>query len=128
MTDHEAIRDVMTRYCWHVDHAEWDSWLALFTLDASWGARGERAFEGRDAMMKLTNGLAKKYDPATSARHFTANLLIDLAGDRARLRTYLMTIQPSKEIVRLGEYDIDLVRRDGKWLMRRLEFSPSGAA
>ena len=38
MTDREQICELMSRYCWHVDHMEWDQWLDLFTLDASWAA------------------------------------------------------------------------------------------
>jgi 3-phenylpropionate/cinnamic acid dioxygenase small subunit len=124
MTDREEICEVMSRYCWHVDHSEWGEWLELFTEDASWRGGDFGPFAGRAAMTKLTKSL-EKLVRAHKARHVVACEIVDLAGERARLRCYVQVIQAATHLVRtLGEYQIDLARDAGRWRIGKLEFTP----
>jgi len=123
MSDREEICEVMSRYCWHVDHLEWDAWLDLFTMDASWRAGDFGPFVGREAMVELTGALEKLVRRA-KARHFIACEIVDVAGDTARMRAYILVAQAaSKLVTTLGEYEITLARADGRWRIRTLAFT-----
>jgi 3-phenylpropionate/cinnamic acid dioxygenase small subunit len=123
MTDREEICQIMSRYCWHVDHLEWNEWLDLFTQDASWRAGEFGPFEGREAMTKLTRSL-EKLVLARKARHFVACEIVDIDGEAARLRTYIMVVAAAtQKMTTLGEYEISVAKRDGRWRIRKLEFT-----
>jgi hypothetical protein len=123
MSDREEICEVMSRYCWHVDHLEWDAWLDLFTMDASWQAGDFGPFVGREAMIELTGALEKLVRRA-KARHFIACEIVDVAGETARMRAYILVAQAaSKLVTTLGEYEITLARADGRWRIRTLAFT-----
>jgi hypothetical protein len=123
MSDREEICEVMSRYCWHVDHLEWSDWLALFTEDASWRAGDFGPFVGREAMTKLTSSLEKLVRNA-KGRHFVGCEIVDVEGDAARLRAYIIVPQAASKLVNtLGEYDIRLAKQAGRWRIRTLEFT-----
>lgn len=123
MTDREEICELMSRYCWHVDHLEWDAWLDLFTLDASWGAGDFGPFVGREAMTKLTRSLEKLVRRA-KARHFVACEVVDVAGETGRMRCYILVSQAAtKQVGTLGEYQITVARQAGRWKISTLEFT-----
>jgi hypothetical protein len=123
MSDREEICEVMSRYCWHVDHLEWDAWLDLFTADASWRAGEFGPFVGREAMTKLTRSL-EKLVRAHKARHFVACEIVDVKGEAARLRSYILVAQAASRLVStLGEYEIALAKDAGRWRIRTLEFT-----
>ena len=131
MTDREEICELMSRYCWHVDHLQWDQWLDLFTMDAIWGAGDFGPFKGREAMIKLTRSLEKLVKQGVS-RHYIANEVIELDGDKGTLRAYIMVVSAETQLVKtLGEYEITVARAGGRWLIRTLDFfriSPARAA
>lgn len=127
--DREAIRETMARYCWHVDRAEWESWLGLFTPDGSWGAEGARPFEGGDALRKLAAGLAKKRQTSPAGRHYVTNHWIEEADGEARLRCYALVAIPGAGTIRTaGEFEVVLVKFAGDWRIRSLRFHPVAAA
>jgi len=128
MTPEDEVREVMARYCWHVDHQQFPQWLALFAPDCAWGARGARLFEGSEAMAKLAAGLAKKAATGEPQRHFAANLLVEVDGDRATLRSYVAVIRISTgQAVTVGEYEVTLVKLDGRWKIQRMLFDAAAA-
>jgi hypothetical protein len=119
--DRDAIGEVMARYCWHVDHSEWEAWLDLFAPDGAWGARDQRAFEGRDALAKLAAGLAKKRVAGKSSRHFLANALIGREGGEAVYRSYFKVVSVETGLIEsIGEFYAQLAKRDGRWLIIQL--------
>jgi hypothetical protein len=123
MSDRDEICEAMSRYCWYVDHLEWAEWLDLFTTDASWRAGDFGPFVGREAMTKLTQSLEKLVKRA-KARHFVACEIVDVAGETARMRTYLMVAQAAtKQVSTLGEYEITLARQAGRWKLQTLAFN-----
>jgi 3-phenylpropionate/cinnamic acid dioxygenase small subunit len=122
MSDREEICELMSRYCWHVDHSEWDAWLNLFTLDASWGVKGAPPFVGREAMGKLAEHLAQLM-MQSPGRHVIACEIVDIRGDQARLRCYLLLFACGSARTRtIGEYDISLTKVDQRWTIHTLEF------
>ena len=46
LEDIEAIKKLKANYCLHVDHANEEGWVALFTEDAVWDSDKFGRFEG----------------------------------------------------------------------------------
>jgi len=125
MCAHCEIRAVMGRYCWHVDHDEWDEWLALFADDVSWGARGARPFEGRTSMEKVARGLAKRRVGAAPTRHVLTVAIIEVDGDQATASGYVVVVNlVTKEIATVGDVSIALAKLANRWRICRYEFDP----
>ena len=123
MTDREEICELISRYCWHVDHLEWPEWLDLFTQDASWRAGDFGPFVGREAMTKLTRSL-ENLVLASRSRHFAACEIVDLEGDSARMRSYILVAAAASQLVTtVGEYDILAAKDAGRWRIKTLEFT-----
>ena len=127
--DREAVRDLMARYAWHLDHGAWDEWRALFAPDGRWGSEGDRPFVGQDALGKLAENLTKRREGAPPSRHFIVGGWLSAVAGGARLRTYVAVMLPaSGEIKTVGEYDVTFVRAASGWRIRELLFVPVGAA
>jgi len=115
----------MAKYCWHVDHCEWDAWLALFADDVCWGAKGGRPFEGRESMEKVARGLAKRRVDAAPTRHLLTADLIQVAGDHATAKGYVVVVNvASKEIATVGDLDVAFTKLADRWRIQRYEFDP----
>ena len=50
LEDIEAIKKLKANYCLHVDHANEEGWVSLFTEDAVWESDKFGRFEGREAI------------------------------------------------------------------------------
>jgi uncharacterized protein (TIGR02246 family) len=125
-SDRDAIRELMFRYAWHLDHAEWDAWLALFAPDGTWGSEGARPFVGREALAKLAAGLAKRREGAPPTRHFIATGRLQPSEAGARLQTYVMVVAPAAATIKTtGEYDVAFVRDGADWRIHSLIFTPA---
>lgn len=115
----------MAKYCWHVDHGEWDEWLSLFADDVHWGAKGARPFEGRESMEKVARGLAKRKEGAAPTRHLLTADIIDVAGDHATAKGYVVVVNvATKEIATVGDLDIALTKLADRWRIQRYAFDP----
>lgn len=125
-TPSAAIAEVMSRYCWHVDRGEWSEWLALFADHAVWGMRDARPFEGREALTKLTAGLARQAADGPPTRHFTSNLLVEANDSTASLRAYAMVVDAtSGATITVGDYELELAAQADGWRITRMIFNPA---
>ena len=117
--DKDAIRELLARYCFHLDGGELEEMAALFVEDGVWDtAFGEgRGREGLKARVRAIRALATGPQPRRA--HLTTNIVIDLDGDRATARSNWTVIENHADGPRLssgGEYRDRLVKRDGRWL------------
>jgi hypothetical protein len=116
--DKDAIRELLSEYCFRMDDARYDALGALFTADGEWIARYARA-RGPAEIAAL---MARNIPPEPKRKHFIMNSLITLDGDRAAVRTsYLVVLQaagaglvPSVA----GTYEDRLVRTAEGWRFR----------
>jgi hypothetical protein len=117
--DKEAIRDLLSSYCFHTDRGNPDALAALFTEDCIWegGKFGRR--EGRRAVHEFAvKGAARE----TKFRHLTMNSIITVAGDKATARSYGYVLKlegtaaPAPFFA--GFYEDELVKVGGKWLFK----------
>jgi 3-phenylpropionate/cinnamic acid dioxygenase small subunit len=105
--DLDAIRDLLARYCLHLDCDEHDAWVALFTEDAVYEVYG-RAFAGHD-------GLRRRAAGAPGGLHLGGPPVIELDGDRARTRQNLLFVDRVTGDQRAAVYDDELIRTDAGW-------------
>ena len=129
MTDEEEIRQVMARYCFHVDRDESAPWVALFSDDASWQATDYGPFKGQAGIQKLASNLAKRHEASpVFRRHIISNEIISVDGDTARMRSYVTVILgDDRRISTVGDYEIELVKRGGQWRIHSLMFNNPAA-
>jgi hypothetical protein len=81
--DKEAIRELLSEYCFRMDDFRFAELGALFTEDGDWSARYARA-RGPAEIAAL---MARNIPAEPKRKHFIMNSLIRLDGDRASART-----------------------------------------
>lgn len=126
MSDHEAIRRVMTEYCFGTDTGDTERWLACFTDDIVWEGGAFGRFEGKEAGRAYHRGAG---DASLNYRHINANHVIDIDGDRAAVRSYVLVLDQTgaaPAIMFSGFYDDVLVRSGGQWLIRSRKLVADG--
>ena len=117
MDDLEAIRRLIADYCFHTDVSDVDRLLELFTEDFDFtGVFGD--FHGHDGMRALHARTADR--PKGTARHITTNTVIDLDGDTATARSYILVLSVEQTVtIRFsGGYYDRFVKKDGRWYFR----------
>jgi hypothetical protein len=119
MDDLAAIERLINVYNVVTDHGRWKELADCFTpegvfygaygswhMSRQWEAFGARS-EKRTAEMGPT-------------RHFVTNILTEVDGDRATSNSFVLVTRTTPDnrcIVSLtGEYEDELVKRDGQWL------------
>ena len=120
LMEREAVRELLARYCHYADSGDTERLLALFTGDAVLEMVGGMTFDGKAALRDLFERRAERNK---SLRHFTANEVIDLDGDRAAVMSYMQELHTAPDggpHLRLaGRYEDEVIRRDGRWLFCR---------
>lgn len=123
IADRLAITELLHRYAFAIDDADFESLAAVFTPDAvmefpGWGVR-----EGRPAIVELISGVVAELD---RTQHFLTNATVtSLDGDRATARSYVWAQHAldgtpgGDHFVLGGEYQDELVRLDGSWRVHR---------
>jgi uncharacterized protein (TIGR02246 family) len=117
--DLEEIRKLLARYCFTLDERDADGWAALFTEDGSFhGTLGEPLI-GREALRQITSRVPD------GVRHLTMNEVIEVEGDTATARAYVLVTRESPPIVSGGgTYEDTLSRTADGWRFSRRTFRP----
>ncbi|WP_233832770.1 nuclear transport factor 2 family protein [Paraburkholderia sp. ZP32-5] len=128
--DKDSIRELLARYCFLLDDYRLSEFAALFAADGTWSSRNGTA-TGPRAIEQLLTSLVPVPGPGTRRRHLTTNILIDLRGDTATVRSYFMVVRDSANgpaIAVAGRYEDEVVRVDGQWFFqsRRLSHDIAG--
>jgi hypothetical protein len=121
LEDKDAVREVLAEYCFRLDGGDFAGMAALFTADGTWDTAFGKA-EGGAAIAGLARDIRARADgERPRAIHLVTNVVIALAGDRARVRSNWTVVQNSPEGPKIGSggaYDDEMVRQDGRWLFR----------
>jgi 3-phenylpropionate/cinnamic acid dioxygenase small subunit len=115
--DHVAITDLLARYCLALDLDDVDSWVALFTPDASYEVYG-RSFEGHDGLRKMMEG-------APGGLHLGGPPVIEMVDpDHARTMQNLLFVDRASGASRSAVYTDELRRTADGWRIakRRCRF------
>lgn len=132
LLDLEAIRTVKARYCRFLDIKDWDSFIALFTLDAVMDVRED---SGNPPIQGHKSILDQVRFAVTHARtaHQVHSSEIDLRGDEAHVITAMQDrvvwdpgkspIPGAQSITGFGHYTERYVRQDSEWKIAYLKLT-----
>jgi uncharacterized protein (TIGR02246 family) len=121
LEEKDAIRELLARYCFHLDDGKFAEMAALFTEDGTWHTAFGKA-TGRAAIAEFAAGLrAHRSGVQPRAIHHVTNVVITLDGDSAKVRSNWTTVQNSPDGPKIGSggaYDDDLAKANGRWFFR----------
>lgn len=114
--DEAAIRRLLADYCYYTDASDLDRLCTLFTEDFAFtGVFGD--CHGHAAMREMHR--ARGAERIRAGRHLTLNSVIDLAGDEATGRSYIVVLGGGEQglsIMFAGAYADRYVKgADGQW-------------
>ena len=129
--DRAQIEDLMARYLFAIDYADWDAYVATFAPDgeltfASGTSKGREAI--RAAVTRFAEGIGRFYHTAdgkpAKLRHIILQSVIRVEGERAWARTQWLEMANHGEgdqpkIGTYGEYEDEMVKLDGRWLFAK---------
>ena len=118
MSNRDEISELLARYCFALDDGRFEDMAALFTEAGVW----ETAFgtgTGRPGIVAQARSISTEDRPRRV--HQTTNVVIDLDGDTATVRSNWMMFINSDAgpvIGSGGAYDDRLVKVDGRWMFK----------
>ncbi|MFO1313681.1 MAG: nuclear transport factor 2 family protein [Burkholderiales bacterium] len=116
--DRLAIDDLFVRYVCALDEGDVDALVDCFAEDGSLASPVAGVHKGHAAIRAFAQRFARYRASGAQLRHVISNLRIDVDGDRARARCYLvvfLTRNGETRVIPPGQYDCDLVRTGGGW-------------
>ncbi|MFV0463085.1 MAG: nuclear transport factor 2 family protein [Nostocoides sp.] len=123
LLDLRAIEQLKYDYCWAYDTADIDTLVDLFTTDAVCELGAFGTFTGTDAIRAGYASIMANTGIPGSRRHLPGNPQIDISGDRANGRWYLLdlrTEQGAAQPVRIVATYADTYARVGEvWRIAR---------
>jgi uncharacterized protein (TIGR02246 family) len=131
LEEKDAIRDLMSNYCFHVDNGEFDKFAALFTMDGSFDAGPQGKLQGREAIRKFIASVVPLRGEGPARKHCTMNHLISVNGSEARADSYIVVLREADGGIvasLAGRYEDLIVKQDGEWRfkMRKIHFDIAG--
>ena len=129
--DRAEIEDLMARYLFAIDYADWDAYVATFAEDgelefAAGTSKGHAAI--RAAVTRFSEGIGRFYHTAdgkpAKLRHIVLQTAIRVEGDRAWARSQWLEMAnhgPGDEpkIGTYGIYEDEFTKASGRWLIAR---------
>ncbi len=123
--DQFAIRELVARYNYAIDEGRPEEWVTTFVPDGTFESSALGAHSGAEALLAF----AKGYISAVSGRHCTSDFVIEVDGDDARSRCYLIAVNnAAAPIVSTTAVYEDVLRRtpDG-WRFVHRKVTPDTA-
>ncbi|MBV9249349.1 MAG: nuclear transport factor 2 family protein [Acetobacteraceae bacterium] len=123
LEEKDAIREVLARYCFHLDGGQFEQMAALFTEDGTWHTAFGVA-KGRAAIADLARKLRAGDPPPSRGVHLVTNIVIELNGDSARVSSNWIVAENSAEGPKVGSaggYADQMVKQEGRWLFQYRE-------
>ncbi len=116
VADHQEIRNLLAKYCLHLDLLEVEEWIGLFTEDCTYRVYG-KVWEGHDGIRRIAVGAPKglHLGGVTEIVSITPSGESDGTGDRAVTRHNLLFLEDGSPELRRCLYEDELVRQDGSW-------------
>jgi len=117
--DLEEIRKLLARYCFAVDERDADGWADLFTEDGVFNGILGEPLVGREALRQITSRVPE------GVHHLTMNEVIEVQGDSATARAYVLVTTGSPPIIAGGgTYKDTLSRTADGWRFSHRIFRP----
>lgn len=127
----EAIRDVLSAYCFYVDDGEFDKWADLFSEDAVFDAGPQGKTQGRAAIRDFIAKAVPLKGEGPARKHCTMNSMIQLNGTEAKVDSYIIVVREAEQGIMTslaGRYEDLLVKQDDTWRfkVRKIHFDITG--
>ena len=123
---HEAIRNLLGRYCEVMDAADWAALGALFDGAELAGPDGRVIAAGSDAVTAMYATGTRLYDGSPRTRHITANTIVEVDGGAATARSSYVVFQAvdgfALQPIITGRYVDAFTQIDGTWRFARRQF------
>jgi 3-phenylpropionate/cinnamic acid dioxygenase small subunit len=127
ISDRFEIQDLLTRYTVAIDQKDWSLLDTCFLPDAHLDYTSAGGIKG--SYPEVRAWLEKALAPFSMTVHYIGNTTLDLRGDEARARTYVLnpmgfpTPDGSLHIFTVGAYYVDRLTRtpDGWRIAERVE-------
>lgn len=123
--DRIAIRELMARYNFAIDFGDIEAYLACFTEEGGF-SNIYGSSKGQIALRRyISERTAERQE--LPLRHMATNIIIEVKGDRASAKCYLLLLQVTSEGLKLlttGAYKDELQKIGGAWRFshRKVEF------
>ena len=123
--DQLEIRELVARYNYAIDEGRPEEWVATFVSDGTFESTALGKHTGPEALLAFAQG----YSAAVTGRHCTSDFVIDVDGDEARSRCYLIAINnagtPAVSVTAV--YDDVLRRTPDGWRFVHRKVTPDTA-
>ena len=130
MADRDAISELLSRYAWAMDSANFDELRDVFAEDASFtihiaGADSIGPIDGRDAIVEFIGGTVGGQQD--QRRHVITNQRYEREGDGDAIVTTTLTLIVVAEgkltVQSTGIYRAEVVQQGGGWQIREFSIS-----
>src|SRR2546430_15931206 len=123
--DQFAIRELGARYNYAIDEGRAEEWVATFVPDGTFESSLLGTHTGAEALLAF----AKGYISAVSGRHCTSDFVIEVDGDDARSRCYLIAVNnAAAPIISATAVYEDVLRRTAEgWRFVHRKVTPDTA-
>lgn len=121
LKDREAIRELLSNYCWTIDNGKYEDFLELFMDDVvcDFGDLGHfsNKVEWRNFIYEGIPSISSRM------RHLIHNENAEIKGDEARGRSYFdfTGIHDEKSFVGGGHYEHQFVKVNGQWKFKEIK-------
>jgi uncharacterized protein (TIGR02246 family) len=137
--DRADITQLMWNYCRALDSLNAEAYASVYTEDGEFVSGGAIASsKGRDALKKIVTDVKKsqaeraaKGEKITPMHHIITNATIEFVDkDHVRYHSYWMTVfegvgrEVAPRVAAVGRGVDDIVRVNGKWLIRKRDVAP----
>ena len=127
----EAIRDVLSAYCFYVDDGKFDEWADLFSQDAVFDAGPQGKMQGRTAIKDFIAKAVPTQGEGPARKHCTMNSMIQVNGTEAKVDSYIIVVREADQGIMTslaGRYEDLLVKQGETWRfkVRKIHFDIAG--
>src|SRR5215207_10118644 len=125
LADELEIRELVARYNYAIDEGRPEEWVATFVPDGTFESTALGTHAGAEALHTFAIG----YIAAFTGRHCTSDFVIDIDGDEATSRCYLIAVNNTVApiISTTAVYDDVLRRTPDGWRFVHRKVSPDTA-
>jgi uncharacterized protein (TIGR02246 family) len=120
--DRLAIMDLVARYAYTLDSGDLDGYANNFAPDGVLFGRhtGRQQIKDYVAQLQLEGRAGPLPDGDVAYRHFVGSPVIDGAGDKAIVHSYLLWVNMGSEppVSAAAEYTDECVKLDGQWFFQ----------